>query len=100
MPLKLDEVDSAIDFPNLIACEWDSYENPDQKVFRLFCSPPWTGPTSRANAIKECTARQLEWHRSDPTSYWQKVTDTETRMIVAGGLWKSARQIHSLIQRT
>ncbi|KAI9693903.1 MAG: hypothetical protein M1822_003174 [Bathelium mastoideum] len=84
VPLRLEEVDITRDFPELISCEWESYEQPHQNFFRLFC--PIFG--SREESLKECTERQLEWHTSDPTSYWQKVTDTNTNRIIAGALWK------------
>ena len=84
MPLNLEEVDIPTDFPELISCEWESYEQPAQNFFRLFC--PIFG--SREDSLAECTERQLDWHISDPTSYWQKVTDTETKKIIAGALWK------------
>ena len=77
----------AKDFTELIECEWDSYENPDQTFFRLFCPIHGTGHSARDYALKEATARQLEWHTSDPTSYWQKVVNDEGK-IVGGALWK------------
>jgi len=88
MPLKLEEVDVDADFKELIACEWESYENPLQSFFRLFCPIRGDGPHAREESLAECTERQLEWHRSDPTSYWQKVVDTTTGKIIAGALWK------------
>jgi len=88
MPFKLEEVNPDVDFKELIACEWESYENPLQTFFRLFCPIRGTGPQAREESLAECTERQLEWHRSDPTSYWQKVTDSATGKIVGGALWK------------
>lgn len=88
MTFRLEDVDVATDFEELIACEWESYENPLQPFFRLFCPIRGVGPNARAESLKEATARQLEWHRSDPTSYWQKVTEVATGKIVAGAFWK------------
>jgi hypothetical protein len=88
MNLKLEEVNIDVDFKELIACEWESYETPPQTFFRLFCPIRGTGPQAREESLTECTMRQLEWHRSDPTSYWQKVTDSATDKIIAGALWK------------
>ncbi|MCJ1246386.1 hypothetical protein MMC30_003593 [Trapelia coarctata] len=88
MVFKLEEVNPDTDFDELMACEWESYENPSQTFFRLFCPIHGTGPNARAESIKEATARQLAWHQSDPTSYWQKVVDVETRKIIGGALWK------------
>lgn len=88
MPFKLDDVDID-DFDELIACQWESYENPLQPFYRLFCPIVGTGPAARAEALEEATSRQLSWHRSDPFSHWQKVTDTDTGKIIAGALWKT-----------
>ncbi|KAI9737631.1 MAG: hypothetical protein M1818_005635 [Claussenomyces sp. TS43310] len=87
MPFKLVEIDAAADFDQLIECEWISYENPLQNFFRLFCPLRGTGPTARKESLREATSRQLEWHESDPTSYWQKVINEEGK-IAAGALWK------------
>ena len=88
MSFKLEEIDPVADFSELIECEWISYESPFQTFFRLFCPILGNGPKARSDSIKEATARQLEWHQSDPTSYWQKVTDENTGKIIAAALWK------------
>ncbi|KAI9645891.1 hypothetical protein NHQ30_005328 [Ciborinia camelliae] len=88
MPFQLLDVNPSTDFPELIECEWTSYENPPQSFFRLFCPIIGSRATARADSLQECTARQLEWHESDPTSYWQKVIDTESGKIVGAALWK------------
>jgi len=88
MPFKLEDVDPAADFQELIECEWVSYENPHQSFFRLFCPIIGSGPTAREESLKECTSRQLEWHQSDPTSYWHKVIDVDSGKIVGAALWK------------
>ncbi|ATZ57210.1 hypothetical protein BCIN_14g03700 [Botrytis cinerea B05.10] len=88
MPLELKDVDYVKDFQELIECEWISYENPQQSFFRLFCPIIGAGPTAREESLKECTSRQLQWHQSDPTSYWHKVIDTESGKIVGAALWK------------
>lgn len=78
MSFKLEEVNADADFKELIACEWESYENPFQTFFRLFCPIRGSGSHAREESLTECTQRQLEWHVSDPSSYWQKVSDTTT----------------------
>jgi hypothetical protein len=88
MPFKLEDVNNDYDFDELIACEWESYENPLQPFFRLFCPILGTGPNARAEAIEDSTKRQLVLHKSEPSSHWQKVTDTDTGKIIAGALWK------------
>lgn len=87
MPYRLQDVDFATDFAEVIECEFDSYQNPDQSFFYLFCPVNGTGPTARSDAIKDATARQLGWHESDPTSYWQKAVNDHGK-IVGGALWK------------
>ena len=57
MPLKLEEVIPDVDFKELIACEWESYENPLQTFFRLFCPIRGTGPHAREESLAECTER-------------------------------------------
>lgn len=88
MTFKLEEIDVTEDFTELIECEWNSYENPFQTFFRLFWPIIGDGPNAREDSLKECIERQLDWHRSDPTSYWHKVVDTDTGKIVAAALWK------------
>lgn len=88
MPFKLEEVDVDVDFKELITSEWEAYENPDQTFFRLFCPIFGKGPTARAKALEEGIKRQLDWHRAEPPSCWQKVTDTDSGKIIAGALWK------------
>lgn len=60
MPIKLDDVDLEKDIDELITCEWDSYENPFQPFFRLFCPVVGDGPDDHAESIKHGTKRQLE----------------------------------------
>ncbi|KAF7552850.1 hypothetical protein G7Z17_g4039 [Cylindrodendrum hubeiense] len=87
MPFKLLEVDSATDFPAIIECQWISYENPLQSFFRMFCPLHGDGPSARADSLKESANVQLEWHKSDPASYWAKVVD-DKGTIVGACLWK------------
>ncbi|KAM5349862.1 hypothetical protein ACJ41O_006367 [Fusarium nematophilum] len=87
MPFKLLEVDTATDFREVIECQWDSYESPFQSFFRMFCPLLGDGPSGREESLRESTARQLEWHETDPTSYWGKVVNDDGR-IVGACLWK------------
>lgn len=88
MTFKLEDINPATDFAELIECEWISYEKPLQPFFRLFCPIIGDGPNARQDSMKESTARQLEWHNSDPTSLWHKVVDVDTGKIIAAALWK------------
>lgn len=90
MPLQLAKVQPS-DFPPLIACQRTSYLDPPNALLTLFCPP--NRPTV-AESLAEATQRQLEWHESDPTSTWLKVTDPETKdgedgreKIVGGACW-------------
>ncbi|CAG8980476.1 hypothetical protein HYALB_00013597 [Hymenoscyphus albidus] len=87
MSFTLSEVNPETYFLDLITCEWESYGFPLQTFFRLFCPIRGTGPHAREESLAECTARQREWHVSDPSSYWQKVTDSSTGKIIGGALW-------------
>ncbi|CAM1509636.1 Fc.00g033750.m01.CDS01 [Cosmosporella sp. VM-42] len=87
MPFRFLDVDTTADFDEVINCQWSAYENPFQSFFRLFCPIHGDGPLSRVKSIKECTVRQLDWHNSDPTSYWGKVVDDNGK-IVGACLWK------------
>jgi hypothetical protein len=88
MPFKLDKVDLAKDFDELIACEWVAHEDPYQPFFRLFCPVHGEGEAAREEWLKESTDRQRVWAESDPHCTWLKVTDTESGALVGGALWK------------
>lgn len=87
MPLQLLNVDIAADFGDVIECQWAAYENPFQRFFRLYCPIRGDGPTARAEAIEESTARQLAWHHSEPEGHWIKVVDNAGK-IAGASLWK------------
>ncbi|KAF4462553.1 GNAT family acetyltransferase [Fusarium albosuccineum] len=87
MGFTLLEVDTATDFGEVIECQWNSYEKPYQSFFRMFCPLRGDGPSARTDSLKESVALQLEWHKSDPTSYWGKVVDDNGK-IVGACLWK------------
>ncbi|MCJ1310492.1 hypothetical protein MMC25_004156 [Agyrium rufum] len=84
---RLEDV-QASGFPALIKCMWESYEDPPQSLFHLFCPILGIGCGARARAIEESTKRMQAWHDAEPESYWQKVVDVESGKIVAGALWK------------
>ncbi|CAJ2500591.1 Uu.00g034440.m01.CDS01 [Anthostomella pinea] len=77
MPLELQEVNAETDFPALARSMFESYEDPPQKFFH-----------AREDAIQEAADRLKLWHTHDPSSYWQKIVDTEKDGKIAGGaLW-------------
>jgi hypothetical protein len=88
MPLRLEKVTNETDFDSLIRVQWQSFDNPPQPFFSIFFPVLGPEPNARAESIRESTVRQIEWHRSDPTSYWQKIVDSETGEIAGGALWK------------
>ncbi|KAK5631816.1 hypothetical protein RRF57_007530 [Xylaria bambusicola] len=88
MPLLLKEVDPEVDFPSLARCVLEAYEEPLQSFIYLFFAPMHgSNARSREVAIDEAAERLKLWHTSDPTSFWQKVVDTDTGRIVGGAAW-------------
>ena len=83
MPLKLSELDAAVDFPALIKCLFESYDDPVQNFAHIYF-PPHEDHEER---VREAVDRLAGWHAHDPSSYWQKVVDTETGKIVGGAQW-------------
>ncbi|KAI0189468.1 hypothetical protein F4808DRAFT_465907 [Astrocystis sublimbata] len=85
MPLELLEIDRKTDFPALARCMFESHEVPEQKFFQAFF-PYGKGEQAREKAIAECATRLASWHE-DPTSYWQKMVDTDTGRIAGTAFW-------------
>ena len=77
MALKLSELTSDEEFPGLMAALYDSYSSPYNGFWDIF----------KGKSGEECQARYMQWHRSDPTSHWIYVTDTENGQIVGGTQW-------------
>jgi hypothetical protein len=88
-PFRLEELDPATDFPELVRVMLASYEDPPSTLYSLFCPVPGDGgPAARAAALAEHADRLADWHRSDPASVWHKAVDAATGEIVAAALWK------------
>ncbi|KAI1347670.1 hypothetical protein F5Y01DRAFT_294503 [Xylaria sp. FL0043] len=87
MPLMLSEVDAAADFPVLVRCMLESYNDPVQSFADVYFAPRG----DHEERVREAAARFAAWHAHDPSSYWQKVVDTETGEIVGGALWNIHR---------
>ncbi|KAI0448669.1 hypothetical protein F5B21DRAFT_518773 [Xylaria acuta] len=83
MPLKLLKVNPKTDFPGISRCLFESHETPVQQ----FLVPFGNRDQAREDAIAECAARLYSWHTEDPTSYWQKVADTDIGQLVGADLW-------------
>lgn len=87
MPFQLSEIHSPSDFPEMIAVEFESYENPYSPLIRLFFPIFGDSPEARAASLQESIARQIHLHQSDPSSHWLKVTDPTTGNIVGAANW-------------
>lgn len=86
MPIELQDVTES-EFPTVMRCIWDTYENPVQNLFYIFAPLNEDGVGTREDAIKKSTDRFWGWNVSDPRAYWQKAVETETGKIVGGALW-------------
>ncbi|KAI0117933.1 acyl-CoA N-acyltransferase [Nemania sp. FL0031] len=87
MPLELREIDAEVDFPALARCLYESYEEPLQKFFYVWFPIFEGSENARKNSLDEAAERLAKWHTEDPSSYWQKVIDTETGNIAGAALW-------------
>ncbi|KAJ8130094.1 hypothetical protein O1611_g3534 [Lasiodiplodia mahajangana] len=92
MPLELHEIDPEVDFPALARCLYESYEDPLQKFFYVWFPIFGDTETAREDSIDEAAERLAKWHAEDPSSYWQKVIDTETGGIAGAALWNIHKQ--------
>lgn len=92
MGFEIRDVDPATDFPAISRCMFDSHENPPQPFFHAFF--PIHGDThdAREDAIAEGATRLHSWHTEDPTSYWQKMVDTDTGRIAGCALWNICKE--------
>ncbi|KAI1337251.1 hypothetical protein F5Y15DRAFT_418017 [Xylariaceae sp. FL0016] len=87
MPLERVEIVPETDFPAISRCMFESHEIPAQQFFHAFFPTHGDGDRAREAAIAEGATRLQSWHTDDPTSYWQKVVDTETGEIAGAALW-------------
>ncbi|KAF7519884.1 hypothetical protein G7054_g12946 [Neopestalotiopsis clavispora] len=85
--LELQEIDLSKDFPALARSMFESYEDPPQPFVHAFFPIHGDSDEAREEAIAECATRLHSWHTEDPTSYWQKIVDTDTGRIAGGALW-------------
>ena len=76
------------EFKEVIYSERISYETPYNPIFTLFCPVLGSHQTAREESIAEAQVRQLQWHRSDPSSHWIKVVDEDNAgKVVGAALW-------------
>ncbi|KUJ24598.1 uncharacterized protein LY89DRAFT_776679 [Mollisia scopiformis] len=82
MPLKLHELTTDAEFPPIHTVEVAAFNDPFFGFFETFKGP----------SLDEFCARQLEWHKGDPSSRWIYVTDEETGEVIAGTQWNIFEQ--------
>ncbi|KAL1965581.1 hypothetical protein VTN77DRAFT_5665 [Rasamsonia byssochlamydoides] len=82
MHLKV-EIVTDDDFPELIAAQWEAFENPFHGMLRLFC--PILND-DRPGSLAASTQGQLAQHHAEqPDSVWVKVVDTDANNKIVGG---------------
>ncbi|KAI1416838.1 acyl-CoA N-acyltransferase [Hypoxylon sp. FL1857] len=77
MPLKLHELTTDDEFKAMVAVEHEAYDKPFNGFWEML----------KGFSQEEFCARQLSWHRHDPSSHWLYVTDEETGDVVGGIQW-------------
>lgn len=87
MSLKLQDIDTSVDFPALARCMIESYEEPDQPLIQLWFPIHGNDHEAREESIREAADRLKRWHNEDPTSSWQKIVDEKTGRFAGGALW-------------
>ena len=89
MPLELREVKEDHEWSELIQCECESYEDPFN-AFYILLRPDRGNSQKAREGFKELRDRQMGWHKSDPTSRWFKVVDTDIGdKVVGGACWNT-----------
>jgi hypothetical protein len=84
MTLQFQDINPEVDFPELVECILDAYEDPPQRFLHILLPINGPGPKAREAALQKASERLKLWHTHDPSSYWQKVVDVESGKIVGG----------------
>lgn len=87
MPLEIQDIDPAVDFPALMRVWIVSWQDPPQPVMQVLTPVHGTGPDALDVAAAEAGQRLREMHAGDPSSRWQKMVDTDTGRIAGCALW-------------
>jgi hypothetical protein len=87
MPFELREANLPQDFPAFARLMFEVYEDPPQGFFHTFFPIHGEGEKAREEAIAEAATRLESWHVDDPSSYWQKIIETETGKLVGTTIW-------------
>jgi hypothetical protein len=77
MSLKLHELTTDAEFAPVCAVETEAFNDPFFGFWQVFYG------TSQ----EEFCARQLSWHKADPSSHWIYVTEAETGTVIGGAQW-------------
>jgi GNAT superfamily N-acetyltransferase len=87
MSLQL-QIARDVDFPELIAAEWEAFENPLIRIFRLYC-PVIDNDRAKSLAAKtELDLRNYKTQKPGVEAVWLKVVDTaKDNKIVGGAQW-------------
>ncbi|KAI0886765.1 uncharacterized protein GGS22DRAFT_117296 [Annulohypoxylon maeteangense] len=89
-PLRLHELSSDEEFKPLVDVEHEAYSKPLNGVWEIL----------KGSSRDEFCARQLSWHKSDPTSNWIYVTDEATGEVIGGTQWNIHKTNPFAVERT
>jgi hypothetical protein len=78
MPLKLHELTTDAEFSAVCKVETEAFNDPFFGFWQVFYG---------ASSQDDFCARQLSWHKGDPSSHWIYVTDEETGDVIGGAQW-------------
>ncbi|KAF3004668.1 hypothetical protein E8E14_001849 [Neopestalotiopsis sp. 37M] len=77
MSLKLYHVVTDEEFKAVVQVEHEAYSNPFNGVWEI----------TKGTSPEDCFARQLSWHKGDPSSHWLYVVDEDSGKVVGGAQW-------------
>jgi len=80
MTLTLHELTTDSEFPPIVAVEHEAFATPFNGFWEILKGP----------SQEECCARQLAWHKADPSSHWIYVKDGEE--VIAAMQWNIHRE--------
>ncbi|KAI1313259.1 hypothetical protein F5Y03DRAFT_160286 [Xylaria venustula] len=75
--LKIHELNTDDEFKSVVEVEHEAYSKPFNGIWEVL----------KGLSPEECCARQLSWHRNDPSSNWIYVTDESSGDVVGAAQW-------------
>ncbi|KAI8631241.1 hypothetical protein F5Y19DRAFT_25181 [Xylariaceae sp. FL1651] len=75
--LKLHELTTDDEFKSVVEVEHEAYSKPFNGIWEVL----------KGSSPEECCARQLSWHRNDPSSNWVYITDESSGDVVGAAQW-------------